>query len=77
MTGQYITQAIFALAGSIALLAAVFNWEWFFATRSAKGMTSHVSRTKARLFYGSLGIIIIGMATFFFVATLRTVAQQS
>ena len=36
MTGQYIVQGIFALAGIISLLASLLNWNWFFTTRNAQ-----------------------------------------
>ena len=63
MTGQYIVQGIFALAGIISLLASLLNWNWFFTTRN-----------RARLFYGILGVILIGMAIFFFVETQKAIA---
>ena len=56
MTGQYIVQGIFALAGIVSLLASLLNWDWFFTTRNA-----------------ILGIIIIGMAVFFFVETRKAI----
>ena len=71
MTGQYIVQGIFALAGTIALLASIFNWNWFFTTRNAQSIVRNVGRNRTRLFYGILGIIIIGMAVFFFVETQK------
>ena len=69
MTGQYIVQGIFALAGIVSLLASLLNWDWFFTTRNAQTIVRNVGRNRARLFYGILGIIIIGMAVFFFVET--------
>jgi len=36
MTGQYIVQGIFALAGITSLLASLLNWNWFFTTRNAQ-----------------------------------------
>ena len=69
MTGQYIVQGIFALAGIVSLLASLLNWDWFFTTRNAQTIVRNVGRNRARLFYGILGIIIIGMAIFFFVET--------
>ena len=71
MTGQYIVQGIFALAGLVALLAALFNWEWFFNTRNAHSIVHNAGRGRARLFYGILGVILIGMAAFFFIETRR------
>mgnify|MGYP003187179568 CR=1 FL=1 len=73
MTGQYIVQGIFALAGIVSLLASLLNWDWFFTTRNAQTIVRNVGRNRARLFYGILGIIIIGMAIFFFVETRKAI----
>lgn len=71
MTGQYIVQGIFALAGITSLLAALLNWDWFFATRNAQSIVRNVGRNRTRLFYGVLGMIILGMAVFFFIETRK------
>ena len=71
MTGQYIVQGIFALAGIISLLASLLNWNWFFTTRNAQTIVRNVGRNRARLFYG---VILIGMAIFFFVETQKAIA---
>ena len=73
MTGQYIVQGIFALAGITSLLASLLNWNWFFTTRNAQTIVRNVGRGRARLFYGILGVIIIGMAVFFFVETRKAI----
>ena len=54
---QYIVQGIFVVAGIISLLAAVFDWEWFFTARNTQFAVKSVGRKRARLFYGVLGII--------------------
>lgn len=71
MTGQYIVQALFALAGITSLLAALFNWDWFFTARNAQNVVRYMGHRQARLFYGILGIILIGMAVFFFIETQK------
>ncbi|MDD3040261.1 immunity 17 family protein [Bacteroides sp.] len=71
MTGQYIVQGIFVLAGMTSLLAALLNWNWFFTTRNAQSIVRNVGRNRARLFYGVLGIVLIGMAIFFFIETQK------
>ncbi|WP_294628070.1 immunity 17 family protein [uncultured Bacteroides sp.] len=71
MTGQYIVQGIFALAGIVSLLASLLNWEWFFTAHNTQTVVRHVGRNRARLFYGLLGVFIIGMAVLFFVKTLK------
>ncbi|MEG2856569.1 immunity 17 family protein, partial [Bacteroides sp.] len=55
MTPHYIVQAIFALGGAVALLAALFNWEWFFGARNAQSVVRSVGRPRARWFYGVVG----------------------
>ena len=69
MTGQYVVQGIFALAGVVALLAALLNWEWFFSALNAQSVVRYAGRRKARLFYGILGLVLIGMSIFFFIKT--------
>ena len=64
---QYIVQGIFVVAGIISLLAAVFDW--FFTARNTQFAVKSVGRKRARLFYGVLGIILIGMSVFFFLNT--------
>lgn len=66
MGARYFVQILFALAGIISLLAAIFNWNWFFTAQNAQMIVRNVGRLKARLFYGVLGIILIGAAIFFF-----------
>lgn len=56
---QYIVQGIFAVAGIISLLAAIFDWEWFFTARNTQFAVKSVGRKRARLFYGVLGVILI------------------
>ena len=48
---QYIVQGIFAVAGIISLLAAIFDWEWFFTARNTQFAVKSVGRKRARLFY--------------------------
>ena len=69
MTGQYIVQGIFALAGITSLLASLLNWNWFFTAQNAQLIVRNVGRGRARLFYGLLGVIMIGMAVFFLLNT--------
>ena len=49
---QYIIQGIFAAAGVTALLAALFNWDWFFTARNTQFIVNNVGRRQARWFYG-------------------------
>ena len=69
LMSQYIVQGIFAVAGIISLLAAILDWEWFFTARNTQFAVKSVGRKRARLFYGVLGVILIGMSVFFFLNT--------
>jgi len=66
MSPQYFVQGIFAVAGIIAILAAALNWDWFFNTQNAQLIVRNVGRNRSRLFYGVLGLILVGMSLFFF-----------
>ncbi|WP_321478520.1 immunity 17 family protein [uncultured Bacteroides sp.] len=67
MKPQYFVQGIFAVAGIIAILAAILNWDWFFNAQNAQLIVRNVGRQRARLFYGALGIILLSMSFFFFL----------
>lgn len=69
MIRQYLIQGIFAAAGTVSLLAALFDWEWFFTANNTQFAVRSMGRQRARLFYGVLGAILIGMAVFFFLNT--------
>jgi small neutral amino acid transporter SnatA (MarC family) len=62
MNPQYIVQGIFITAGLIASLASMFDWNWFFSAQNTKFIVEHVGRTRARIFYGALGVILMAMA---------------
>lgn len=66
MAPHYFVQGLFAVAGIIALLASLLNWKWFFEAQNAQFIVRNVGRNRARLFYGVLGVILIGMAIFFY-----------
>lgn len=66
MFAQYFVQILFVLAGTIALLAALFDWEWFFTAHNTQFLLQKLGRTRTRWFYGNLGIILIGTAVFLF-----------
>ena len=61
---QYIIQGIFVVAGIIALLAAILDWDWFFTAQNTQFVVRNVGRRQARWFYGILGMILIGMSEY-------------
>ena len=64
MTPHYFILGL--LAGILSLLAAVLNWGWFFTAHNAQAVVRRIGRSRARLVYGALGLLLIGMAIYFF-----------
>lgn len=63
---HHIVQAIFLLAGIVALAASLFNWEWFFATENARFMVNRLGRRGARIVYSIIGALFIFAAIYFY-----------
>ncbi|KAA6333106.1 hypothetical protein EZS27_018450 [termite gut metagenome] len=61
MNPRYVVQGIFAVTGIIAILASVFNWNWFFNAQNTRFIVRIMGRSRARLFYGTVGIMLIGL----------------
>ncbi|ADY37886.1 hypothetical protein Bacsa_3361 [Phocaeicola salanitronis DSM 18170] len=68
MVMHYIIQALFVLIGLLALLAALFNWEWFFTAQNTQFIVANAGRNRARLFYAFIGILMIATGVFFFLS---------
>jgi hypothetical protein len=66
MDPKYIVQGLFTVAGIISILAALFNWNWFFSAQNAQFVVRNIGRKWARVFYGTLGLILIAAAVFFY-----------
>ncbi len=71
MGPQYFVQSLFALSGILALLASLLDWNWFFTAQNTRFIVQRFGRTKARIFYGTVGVILIAMAIFFFFQTKK------
>ena len=65
MAVHYIIQALFVLVGLLALLAALFNWDWFFTAQNTQFVVANVGRKQARLFYAVIGVLMIATGVFF------------
>ena len=63
----YFMIIIFAITGIIALLAALFNWGWFFTAQNAQYVVKRFGRQKARLIYGTLGLALVLLAVYFYL----------
>lgn len=77
-SSPYVVQGIFLVAGIIALLAALLNWEWFFNARNTLFIVNALGRRRTRWFYGIIGILLIGMSLLFWYQTsiLFSASQQ-
>ena len=63
MTAQDIfVAAIAAILGLLALVSAVFNWDFSFRLRTAQWIETKQGRGGARLFYAVVGAILVAMA---------------
>ena len=71
MAPHYFLLGLFALAGIISILASLLNWDWFFTAHNAQSVVRRTGRRRARLLYGVIGVVLIGMAAYF-LHTLRT-----
>lgn len=59
-------QVIFLLTGLVALLASLFDWDWFFTADNASFLVKRLGRNGARWTYGTIGALFIAAAIFFF-----------
>lgn len=67
MEMHYLLQGIFILVGLLAILAALFNWDWFFTAHNTQFIVNNVGRSRARLFYALLGLLMIATGVYFFM----------
>jgi small neutral amino acid transporter SnatA (MarC family) len=71
-TEEYLVLAIFVVAGSISLIAAIFNFDWYFQSRKASTAVHWFGRNGARIFYGLLGLALIASGILFFFYGYRS-----
>ena len=64
---HYLIQGIFVVAGLLAIIASLFNWDWFFQSQNTRYIVQNVGRKRARLFYALLGLLMIATAVYFFL----------
>ncbi|HIZ05625.1 MAG TPA: immunity 17 family protein [Candidatus Phocaeicola gallistercoris] len=68
MTIHYIIQGAFVCIGLLALLASLFNWNWFFTAQNTRFIVANAGRKQARLFYAVIGTLMIATGIFFFLS---------
>ena len=74
---HYLIQGIFVMVGLLAILASLFNWDWFFQSQNSQFIVKNVGRKQARLFYAFLGILMIATAIYFFSEVQKMQLQYS
>ena len=62
MFSHYFILTLFAAAGLTSLLAALCNWDWFFTAQNTRFVVQQVGRSRARLIYGLLGLLLLATA---------------
>jgi len=70
---HYIIQGIFVVVGLLAILASLFNWNWFFQSQNTQFIVKNVGRKRSRLFYALLGLLMIATAVYFFLEVQATI----
>lgn len=71
---HYFIQGIFVVVGLIAILASLFNWNWFFQSQNTQFIVKNVGRKRARLFYALLGLLMIATAIYFFLEVQKALS---
>ncbi len=69
MIVHYIIQSVFVITGSISVMAAIFNWNWFFNAQNSQFVVSYLGRNYSRLFYALVGLLMIGTGIYFYTET--------
>lgn len=70
MIMHHIIQTIFLLTGMTALLASLFNKDWLFNAENARFIVNRLGRNGARWVYGTIGIIFVTAAIYFYYQTI-------
>jgi hypothetical protein len=53
--------------GAFSIIAAIFNFNWFFSTNSAAIFVKWFGKKGARIFYGLLGLCLISAGASIFI----------
>jgi small neutral amino acid transporter SnatA (MarC family) len=56
---EYFILGLFVFLGLLSVIAALFNFEWYFGTSNARTFVNLLGRSGARIFYGLLGLALI------------------
>jgi len=69
---HFVLQGLFVGVGLVSLLAALFNWDWFFQSQNTRFVVTNVGRQRARLFYAALGLLLIATGIYFFLTVIHS-----
>lgn len=56
---EYFMLALFIALGTFSVVAAIFNFDWYFKTSGAVTFVNWLGRRGARLFYALLGLALM------------------
>jgi hypothetical protein len=57
--------ALLSFLGGVGMLCtALFDWDWFFASRKARRIVALLGRQGTRVFYGLLGCLLLGLSAY-------------
>ncbi len=68
MIFHYILQSLFVLVGGLSVMAALFNWNWFFTADNTQFVVRNMGRTRARLFYAFVGLLMVATGVVFYLS---------
>ena len=63
---KVIAVALFIVPGILSFVSAALGAKWFLESRSAAAFRRHLGPRGARLFYGILGLLLIGAGIMIF-----------
>lgn len=61
-----IAAIIFAILGVLSIMAATFNFKWFFTSENGRLFVNLLGKKGARAFYGIVGVLILCMAYYLY-----------
>lgn len=69
--------AVAIAIGSVVMLAAVFNWQWYYDLQKARWVESFFGRKGARLVFALLGLSLIVLGSAIAIGILRRSALSA
>lgn len=68
---EKLVSALFFFIGGFSLLAALFNWDWFFSSANASIFLRWLGRRGARYLYGIIGAFVMILGILMFLGKLE------